>query len=256
MRLLSSAAGMAELRRFAAPDTLVGLDFDGTLAPIRRRPDAARPSARTRLLLEGISRRYPTLVITGRARSEVRRIFADVPRLGVVGNHGIEPAGARPAGSGTQVRTWHRLLEARLAHLAGVEIEDKRYSLSVHYRRAQRPGVARSAVHAAAAELPGARLITGKAVLNVMPAGAPGKGAALLSACRQSGCPRAIYIGDDDTDEDVFALDKPGEILSVRVGYRLRSRARYYVAGRPGVDWVLADLLDYAARPQFSRSTM
>ncbi|HEY1772332.1 MAG TPA: trehalose-phosphatase [Gammaproteobacteria bacterium] len=236
--------------RFARPDTLLGLDYDGTLAPIRRRRDAAYPARGTHQLLREVSLRYQTLVITGRARSDARRLLGDMPQIEIIGNHGIESTGARLDGLEARIRVWRGLLHPHLDQTSGIEVEDKRYSLAVHYRGSRRPAAggrrpaaAYAAICAAAAELPGAKLVTGKAVLNILPREAPHKGAALLAACARRGCKRAIYIGDDDTDEDVFALDKSGKILTVRVGYRRASRAHYYVRERSDIDMVLKLLL-------------
>jgi trehalose 6-phosphate phosphatase len=59
-------------------------------------------------------------------------------------------------------------------------------------------------------------LIHGKCVLNLLPPGAPHKGDALRALLVESGRTRALYVGDDVTDEDVFRLRLPG-VLSVRV---------------------------------------
>ena len=47
------------------------------------------------------------------------------------------------------------------------------------------------------------------------------------------GCDTALYVGDDETDEDVFALDEPGRLLTVRVG-NAPSRAAFYLQRQAG----------------------
>ena len=69
------------------------------------------------------------------------------------------------------------------------------------------------------------RLVGGKHVVNLLPAGAPHKGLALERARARLGCDTAIYVGDDETDEDVFALDQPGRLLAIRVGRKPSSSA-------------------------------
>ena len=76
-----------------------------------------------------------------------------------------------------------------------------------------------------------------------MPEGAPHKGIALRSARARFKCDTAIYVGDDETDEDVFALDEPGRLLSVRVGSSVRSRADYFIRNQRSIDAFLKTLL-------------
>ena len=83
----------------------------------------------------------------------------------------------------------------------------------------------------------------GKCVVNIVPAEAPHKGDALRLAMRRLRCRSAIYLGDDETDEDVFGLGIPRRVLGIRVGASRRSRAEYYVPGPESVDRFLALLL-------------
>ena len=79
---LLAPAHLAELARFAADRTLVALDFDGTLAPIVARPGDARMRARTALLLARVARRYPVVVVSGRARRDAAAAVMATPRSG------------------------------------------------------------------------------------------------------------------------------------------------------------------------------
>jgi trehalose 6-phosphate phosphatase len=56
-------------------------------------------------------------------------------------------------------------------------------------------------------------------------------------------CDTAIYVGDDETDEDVFALDQPGRLLTIRVGRGRGSHAAYYLRAQAAVDDLLALLV-------------
>src|SRR5262249_13350631 len=94
--------------------------------------------------------------------------------------------------------------------------------------------------------LPGARLIGGKQVLNVVPVGAPHKGDAVLAAMRHNHCRHALFVGDDITDEDGFALGPQRGGLVVRVRRRAASGARLYLASQGHVDAVLAYCLRWA----------
>ena len=243
MRHLFSREGTAALRRFARPDTLLGLDYDGTLAAIRRRPEQAQLADATRKLLARVSQRYPTVVITGRAKRDITRLLKGLPDIEIIGNHGAEGVKAPPRAVQSRVETWRRRLREHLPATDGLLLEDKRYLLSLHYRTCRDPEAVRAAIMAAAERLPGARIVAGKAVVNLVPAEAPHKGTALLEACARLGSPRAIYIGDDVTDEDVFALGRPQRLLGVRVGHARGSAARYYLRDRRELRELLRQLL-------------
>jgi DNA-binding MarR family transcriptional regulator len=163
---------------------------------------------------------------------------------GVVGNHGLEPERGA-SGSVGVVRRWIPLLRERLAAIPGIAIEDKGLSIAVHYRRCRDTRKARERVLAAAAGLgPGARLLGGKQVLNVLPAGEANKGVALERARARLRCEAAVYVGDDETDEDAFALARPGRLLAIRVGHKARSAAPFYVRTQADVDRLLRALVD------------
>jgi MarR family transcriptional regulator, organic hydroperoxide resistance regulator len=142
-----------------------------------------------------------------------------------------------------QARRWARTLERELDGVRGVAVEDKGLSLAVHYRRARGKAKARARILAAARGLGAVRLLGGKDVVNVLPAGAPHKGTALERALPRLGCDRAIYVGDDDTDEDVFALERPGRLLAVRVGRKSGSAAAWFVRRQADVDRLLLRLV-------------
>jgi trehalose 6-phosphate phosphatase len=175
-----------------------------------------------------------------------------VPLAGVVGNHGLEPWDATTR-AGRQVRRWFSILGERLDGIPGVVIEDKGLSLAVHYRAARRKNEARTRIHDAAARLGDVRLVGGKQVLNVLPAGAAGKGRALERARVRLGCDTAVYVGDDETDEDVFALDAPGRLLGIRVGRSTGSAAGYFLRTQAEIDLLLRSLLAFRPEPPAGR---
>jgi trehalose 6-phosphate phosphatase len=165
-----------------------------------------------------------------------------VPVHLLAGNHGLEPW-AEKIHYVEQVRNWVQELHARLQSCAGVVIEDKSYSLAIHYRRARNKGRARGAIMTALAGLRGARVIGGKQAVNLVPQGAPHKGTALELARRAFGCEAAVYVGDDDTDEDVFRLASRDSLLSIRVGLVGQSCARYRLRNQQQIDELLERLL-------------
>jgi trehalose 6-phosphate phosphatase len=247
MRNLLARANREVLEQFACSRTLLAFDFDGTLSPIVRDPDAATMRPSTRRLLLQVARAYPCVVISGRARDDVRRRVRGIALREVIGNHGLEP-GRAGVPARRVVRRWMPLLEQRLGTLPGVAVEDKGFSLAVHYRRSREKKRARARILAAAATLGEVRLMRGKQVLNLLPAGAPHKGVALEQARARLGCDTAVYVGDDETDEDVFALDQPGQLLAVRVGPKKSSSAAYYIRTQAEIDRLLGSLLAFRPR--------
>ena len=241
-RYLLSRSGREALAEFVRADVLLGFDFDGTLAPIVGRRNGAGMRPATRRLLRAVARRYPCIVISGRARADVMRRLGAVGVVMVVGNHGLEPGWATAELRGV-IRAWRGRLRRELRGWNGVQIEDKAFSLAVHYRAAADPRGALAAIVNAAGALPGARTIGGKMVVNVLPAGVPLKGVALEEQRARCGCAAALYVGDDETDEDVFALDLPGRLLAVRVGWSRASAAPWFLRSQGEVDELLRVLV-------------
>lgn len=232
------------LREFAASNVLLAFDYDGTLTPIVDEPERAFMAARTRELLSQVARLYRTIVISGRAQPDALRRLRGVGVFEVVGNHGLEPWCGRNDHLIEQVQGWRSILEEELLRFDGVQVEDKIFSLSVHYRRSVEKKKARSATMRLATELVGARITAGKQVINIVPEGAPHKGIALLRERRRLGCDRAIYVGDDETDEDVFALVPAADLLGIRVGAKRASAARFYIPRQKSMDALLRALLE------------
>lgn len=230
------------LAEFAGSNVLLAFDFDGTLAPIVEEPADARMRSETSRLLKDAAGLYPCIVVSGRAQSDLLGRLESVPVRGVVGNHGVEPWGTSRE-LGDEVRRWHPLLEQKLSGMAGVAIEDKSFSVSVHYRRARDKEGARARILEAAAALGDVRVIGGLQVVNILPRGAPHKGTALVGERDRLGCDSAIYVGDDDTDEDVFTLETPGRLLGIRVGPSKDSAAKYSIASQADVDELLRVLV-------------
>jgi len=230
------------LAQVASSHVLLAFDYDGTLAPIVSDPDQAHMRERTRELLERVANAYPCIVISGRSQEDVQRRVSEAGVFEVIGNHGLEPRCPRDTDA-AQVRAWIPSLGRRLSRVPGVVIEDKVFSVAVHYRRSRARGNARSAILRAASVLDGVRVIGGKSVINLVPREGPHKGTALETAREKLGCDVALYVGDDETDEDVFALDDPARLLTVRVRPKRTSRAAFYVQNQKSVDVLLATLL-------------
>lgn len=234
MRHLLSASGRLHLDRLAGAPSLYAFDFDGTLARIVPRHQDAQLARPIREGLIELGKRAFTAVLSGRSVEDLQsRLGGAVPHL--IGNHGLEGLYATPQVLRQARETctaWKRWIEHRydteLARV-GTTLEDKTYSLAFHYRTSRRKRAAREAVFKMLAQInPSPRILLGKDIVNVIPGGAPHKGVGLLELMHQLNCTAALYIGDDETDEDVFSLPDV-RIVTVRIGKKKASAARFYL---------------------------
>ena len=248
-------ANIERLRAAAAAGALLAFDFDGTLAPIGSDSFATRMRTETVELLRSLAHAAPVAVITGRSVADVMPRLEGIAMLAVVGNHGAEPSrfAARAA---RDVAALMPALRSLVAALPGVEIEDKRLSVSVHYWHAPDPAAAIAAIERLAAEFANAAVVHGIGIVNLVPKGAPDKGDALVRLRKVHKLPLAVFVGDELTDEDAFRrLTKHGD-LSVRVGRWKDTRAAYHIATQLDVDALLTELLIGRTRPRHQREEM
>ena len=222
------------LKRFAAPGTLYAFDFDGTLAPIIKKRAQATMRKGTRSLLKRLALSSPVAIVTGRSSRGIRTKVSGVGRLLIIGNHGAEIAGVKlisPAPS----REWKRILSKRLHGVQGVDIEDKKFSLSVHFVQSKNKAAAKKAIERALRELRGCKIVGGKNVFNLVVPEAPGKGGALRILMKKKKFARAIFVGDDVTDEDAFKLSRR-QVLSVKIGSARATRAQIILKRQNDID--------------------
>jgi trehalose 6-phosphate phosphatase len=254
MKDLLSPEHTPVLARLSCSRTLLAFDYDGTLAPIVVQRDAAGMRERTTDLLAQLCALYPCAVISGRARDDVGGRLGAAKVKYVMGNHGAEP-GAHLLELEQEMLRARLLLAAMLADRlqsgTDVELEDKRYSLSLHYRKSAHKEAALAAIAAAVASLPSTmRVVPGKLVVNIVSAHARHKGEALLALCTAEQAEVALYVGDDVTDEDVFALEQPGRLVCARVGESRASAAPYFLESQAAVDILLTRLVALRQSPR------
>jgi trehalose 6-phosphate phosphatase len=231
---LLSEEGRRALRVLAPQPLLYGFDFDGTLAPISADRDAVKVSPAMGEWLQELAKRACCAVVSGRSLADLApRINGMVPH--VIGNHGIEsPLSTKETLSKAEevCAGWKRQMtpdSPKLIAATGAEIEDKRYSLTVHFRRAPDPAEASKQALLFLSQLtPAAYLIKGKFSINVLPPGQKGKGPAALALMAHLGRSGLFFIGDDETDETAFGLTE-GLVMGVRVGRRADSKAKFYL---------------------------
>jgi trehalose-phosphatase len=223
-------------RRLRGPGAkAVFLDFDGTLARLRRRPWEVRCPARVKRVLTRLARQ-PNLricVISGRRAQNIRELIG-VAGIHYLGAYGAE-FGSTPPVLGKRTKRAlakaKRDLKAQSASLSGIWIEDKGLGLAVHCRAARSSSI-REAAEAVRRVLAAAcgvlRLIAGVKIWEIVPWEFAGKGAAVRAVMEELPPGSAgIYIGDDVADEAAFAVLANG--ITVRVGRTRNTRAHYFL---------------------------
>lgn len=240
---------------------LIGLDFDGTLAPIVPDPEQARAHPDAVPALAALAPKVAAVaVVTGRPAGVAVRHggFAGVPgleHLVVLGHYGAErwdavtgtvTAPAPHPGVATARAELPGLLD-RFGAWQGTWIEEKGgRAVAVHTRRAADPQAAFEALREPLTDLAtrhGLVVEPGRMVLELRPPGMD-KGVALMEYAREIGAGAVLYAGDDLGDLAAFtAVDKlraagtPGLLVcsgSEEVT-ELRERADVVTDGPPGV---------------------
>jgi trehalose 6-phosphate phosphatase len=243
---LLHSGGFAALAGYVAPDTLFAFDLDGTLAPIVADYSAARISEPVRSALERLAKRVKVAIITGRSRKDARGILGFEPHL-LIGNHGSEwpeDSYLRNHHFVEQCTAWRNQLQEQLGAIQGVEIEFKGESLSLHYRKVIDQESALSLMDTAIEKLtPSPKRIGGKCVINLAPMEAFTKGEALMVAMDEFGLQRAIFFGDDVTDEEVFQ-QRSIDLLGVHIGQDDRTAASYYLNNQAEMLNILNSMAD------------
>lgn len=215
-----------DLHKFA-----ILLDVDGTILDIAPTPQQVQVPQSLRRTLAIIDKRADgaLALVSGRPLSDLDVIFAPL-RLPAIGGHGAE---IRPVADGRTIE-WRAapldpILKQRLkdvaARHAGVGVEDKGYSLALHYRLVPKEGVSliHEVKHACDASSDRSiELLLGKAVIEIKTVGF-NKGTALRELMTYP--PFAgripIFIGDDRTDEDAFAVIPEFKGHAISVGRRI-----------------------------------
>lgn len=248
MSPLFAKGSLVVLESLSFTKTLYAFDFDGTLAKIVQDPLSARMTQTTESLLKELSQLAPVAIISGRSIEDLKTRITFKPKF-LIGNHGmegLEGAESKLKKAKEVSKSWTQTLSKKNFD-AGVEIEDKTYSIAIHYRKARQKSLARLQIKAAIESLATKpNIILGKCVINLIPAGAPHKGSALLKILQLSELKHAFYIGDDDTDEDIFSLpNQSGQIMSVRVGNKKNSSASYFIARQSEINRVIKTLIRF-----------
>lgn len=223
------------------------LDVDGTLLDIAEVPAAVDVPHRLQNALHRLHQRTGGAIafVSGRPLSDLDRLFNPL-RLASIAGHGAE---VRLSDTEPPQRLAFTLepdlreqFRAIAGTLTGVVFEDKGYSIALHYRLAPQHGeVLRDAVAAACAPYPRSAIevLPGKALLEIKPAGFS-KGTAVRELMKRPPFlgRQPVFLGDDVTDETVFAILPELNGIGYSVGYQAAGLAGCFAHPADVRDWI------------------
>lgn len=204
---------------------VVGVDFDGTLAPLDDKPMEVRPVPGALEVLDALADLpgVTVAVVSGRALGSLHQLTRATHPLVLIGSHGAESSIADAEHHLSDADSGR--LEALVADLTELadrhpqaRLEHKPSAVVLH-TRGMPEDAARAATQEAqrlAAEHDGVRTTPGKDVLEMSVTEA-GKGASLLDLADELGATAILYAGDDVTDERAFAELRPVDV-TIKVG--------------------------------------
>lgn len=208
--------------------TAILLDVDGTLLDIAPTPHGVHVSADLRVMLTRLAQRLGGALafISGRSLADIDRVFTPL-KLAAVGGHGAEMRRSADAASfRLRAAPLDATLKRRFSEIAqldsGIIIEDKDYSIAIHYRLAPQLGGAVIKSVAAICETygcDGLSILPGKSVIEIKPRGFDkGSGLQELMSSPPFSGRKPIFIGDDVTDEAAFAMLPRFSGIGISVG--------------------------------------
>ena len=225
------------------------LDVDGTLIEIAETPDAVVVPASLKSLLNALSTRLDgaLALVSGRSIADLDVLFTPL-QFTASGIHGCErrePTGcmARPQIDTSALAAIRAELSEWVRHHPALLMENKAYALAVHYRRApELEATVRSHLMPLLERAGGAfELHRGKFVFEIRPAGFSKRNAVHSFMQQVPFAGRVpMFIGDDVTDEDGFAMVNSLGGISVRVGDdSIQTLAKYRLANVGAVlEWL------------------
>ncbi len=254
--LPSALKSMAQLNaELQGRQSVIFLDFDGTLTSIVDRPELAEIAPDMRESVRRLAQCCPLAIVSGRDLDDVRAKVG-IDEAFYAGSHGFQIAG--PAGFGHELQEGSQFLSAldeaeqsllrQLKFIAGAQVERKKFAVAIHFRRVAKEMVntVTAVVDGVLADSEGLRKTGGKMIFELRPDIDWDKGKALnwllekLQLAKHNAVP--IYIGDDLTDEDAFReLQQHGIGILVRNGIR-PTLARYALESVDEVETLLRRL--------------
>ncbi len=251
---LLGAKGRAELAQQyrGAQRRVMFLDYDGTLVPFARRPALTRPTEELLRILRSLGEdaRNETILVSGRKKFDLEDWFGSLP-MGLVAEHGawIRERGGEWRMLKPLTGDWKPkilpILETYADRFPGSFVEEKEYSLVWHYRAVD-PEAGKQAAMEMMDDLQrftsniDLQVVQGKKIIEVRNTGI-NKGMAALHWLTKEQFDFVMAIGDDSTDEDLFAV-MPENARPIRVGLG-RTKARSNLHSPKEVLQLLSSLL-------------
>lgn len=234
MEYLLTEKNLKVLESFTLVKTLYAFDYDGTLAALSEDPDRAVMTNEVTELLNKLNSIASVAIITGRSVADVKK-FLDFDPQYIIGNHGIEGSHSEQELLAMEmlVSIWQSML---IQLPPDVRLEVKKYSLSLHFQNDI------SSLMPLIGQLPEASLVGGKSILNILPRIGMNKGQALNHLMKNEKYNFGFFIGDDLTDENVFAY-KSSRLFTVKVGLDPTTMAKYFINSQAEIVDVLRALL-------------
>jgi trehalose 6-phosphate phosphatase len=208
--------------------TAILLDIDGTLLDLAPTPHDVRvpPTLRRTLERLQLGTSGALALVSGRSLDDIDLIFKPL-KLSAVGGHGAEIRhNANGSADRSSVAPLDDELKQQFAYIARLDpeiiIEDKGYSVAIHYRLApDKKRAIDDAINAIVSDLPldWVEVLPGKSVIEVKKLGFS-KGTAIreLMSHPPFAGRRPIFVGDDTTDETAFAVMPEFDGLAISVG--------------------------------------
>jgi trehalose 6-phosphate phosphatase len=224
------------------------LDFDGTLVELKPTPQEVRVPPSLKHTLSRLRDRLDgaLCLVSGRPLADLD-VFLDPLRLAIVGGHGAENR-LTPNGliSRAKVEPLDPELRRRLLAIAtgteGILVENKEYSVALHYRLV--PELERAIFDdivriCSAWPVDTIEVLPGKSVFEVKPS-AFNKGVAVRELMQHEPFAgrRPVFIGDDVTDETVFAVLPDYDGLGFSVGRELKGTQGMFATPREVRHWL------------------
>jgi len=234
---VTAAAEAVDWLAVSPTRTALFTDFDGTLSRIVLRPELARPLPAVPALLKRLAGRLQVVaVVSGRPAAWLVQQLGLAPGEGgseglveAYGLHGLEHAAGGAIELAPAAAAWEDVVsqardEAVAAEIAGLEVEDKRYGVTLHWRNAAEPAAAGEQARRLAGRLSASTgLLTrpGKASVELVAPTGIDKGTVVRTRVRASDLERVAFFGDDVSDLPAFAavdeLVRAGGVAGLKV---------------------------------------
>ncbi|MFY0603482.1 MAG: bifunctional alpha,alpha-trehalose-phosphate synthase (UDP-forming)/trehalose-phosphatase [Flavobacteriaceae bacterium] len=243
-----------EIQKFkSAKNRLIFLDYDGTLVGFKDDPQKASPDQELFKLLDSINESPNTtlVLVSGRDKETFTRWF-DKKSYSLITDHGVWIKQQNEDWKATAIlkNTWmeniYPILENFVDNTPGTFIEEKKYSLAWHYRKAdaelaQKRTIELNTVLTSLISNHELSVLLGNKVVEIKSSSID-KGKACTNFMLNKEYDYILAIGDDYTDEYMFE-ELPNSATTIKVGF-IKTLAKYYVKSPKEVRAFLSKLVN------------